>query len=86
MEVVSEVVTALVPPVAVIYSEEGTLGPDGQGILGRGQNIHDDAHSVFIVVAHDALVGIGGIGAYLAIGSLGVFGGFPVLERVGPGE
>ena len=60
VQVVFEEVCAVVASVAIVDSEVAALGPLLAGDLaGRLCHVKDDAHTVFIVIPLDALVGVG---------------------------
>lgn len=62
VQVVAEEISAGIASVAVIHSEEGTLGPNAfKGFLFGFHYVQDDCHAVLVVVAADALVRIGAV-------------------------
>ena len=80
MEVVSEEISADVPTMTIVDAEEGAFGPLSTAELLRFglHDVQDDRYSIFIIVTHDALVGIGAVGCHDAVSFRRVFGGLIV--------
>jgi hypothetical protein len=82
MQVISQIVRATAPPVAVVHSEEGTHGP--LLVLGSIRGPHDVEHygyPVLIVRANEPLVGVHRIGSDLAMSPDRAFRGRLIEDR-----
>lgn len=82
VQVVAEEVGAGVASVTVVHPEEGAGGP---GLVARlvlrPGDVQNDRHSVFVIRAHDALVGVGAVGGHHAVAADRVLGGLVVAHE-----
>ena len=67
MELISEKIGALGSAVAVVDAEKRASGPKLRLLELWLDDVEDDGHAVFVVVADDALVGVGGVGRHHAV-------------------
>ena len=87
VQVVSQVVGACSSPMPIEHAKETDLGPLYIQVLFalRFENVEDDGDAVLIVIAYNALVGVGGVGFNHTALLLRGFRGLVILqeERLG---
>ena len=67
VQVVTQEISTGTAAMPVVDAKERALRPVLVGPTWRLQNVENDAHTVFVVVPHQPLVRIGGVGAHYSV-------------------
>lgn len=81
VEVVSQELSTGTASVPIVHSEEGTCWPRLVLSMLRFHNVQDYRNSVFVVIAYEALVGVGCVGSHDAIPLVAALGWFVVGDN-----
>jgi hypothetical protein len=81
MQIVSQEISTRIPTMTVKYTKEGTFGPVIAFFAGRLHNVENNCYTVLVIIAHNALVGVGTISSNYAITLSAVFGRLIVWHK-----